>query len=43
LLRHRGLAAGALLSAVVDEVRLFSKTLEQHDDITMIVVKTAAS
>jgi serine phosphatase RsbU (regulator of sigma subunit)/catechol 2,3-dioxygenase-like lactoylglutathione lyase family enzyme len=39
LLQHRSLAANALLAAVVNEVRAFSQAREQHDDITMIVVK----
>jgi serine phosphatase RsbU (regulator of sigma subunit)/biotin operon repressor len=34
--RHRALTAAALLKAVVDEVRRFSRH-EQHDDITLLV------
>lgn len=40
LLRHRALPAEGVLSSVVDEVRRFSQAREQHDDITMIVLKT---
>lgn len=42
LLRHRSLPANAVLSSVVEEVRRFSSPREQHDDITLIVVKTSA-
>jgi serine phosphatase RsbU (regulator of sigma subunit)/catechol 2,3-dioxygenase-like lactoylglutathione lyase family enzyme len=43
LLRHRALAAKSLVAAVVDEVRTFAQAREQHDDITMIVVKCGAA
>ena len=42
LLRHRALPARDLLSAVVDEVRIFSHPREQHDDITLIIAKVQA-
>jgi serine phosphatase RsbU (regulator of sigma subunit) len=38
LRRHRELPSGAILAAVVDEVRQFSPH-EQHDDITLIVAR----
>lgn len=38
LQRHRNLSSSALLTCVVGEVQQFS-TLEQHDDITLIVAK----
>jgi serine phosphatase RsbU (regulator of sigma subunit)/predicted enzyme related to lactoylglutathione lyase len=38
LRRHRELSSTALLAAIVDEVRQFS-SLEQHDDITLIVAR----
>jgi catechol 2,3-dioxygenase-like lactoylglutathione lyase family enzyme len=43
LLRHRALPAQSLLSSVVDEVRLFSQPREQHDDITLIIAKSAVA
>jgi serine phosphatase RsbU (regulator of sigma subunit)/catechol 2,3-dioxygenase-like lactoylglutathione lyase family enzyme len=43
LLRHRRLEAKSLVAAVVDEVRTFSRAREQHDDITMIVVKCGSA
>jgi len=41
LRRHRTRSPGDLLSAVVDEVRRFSR-LEQHDDITLIIAKSSS-
>ncbi len=38
LCRNQGLSSRALLAAIVDEVRRFSRS-EQHDDITLIVAK----
>jgi serine phosphatase RsbU (regulator of sigma subunit)/catechol 2,3-dioxygenase-like lactoylglutathione lyase family enzyme len=43
LLRHREQPANGVLSSVVGEVRNFSRAREQHDDITMIVAKTASA
>ena len=43
LLRHRALPANTMLSSVVEEVRRFSNTREQHDDITLIVMKAGAA
>jgi len=42
LLRHRELPPGALLAAIVEEVRRFSPD-EQHDDITLIVARCKES
>jgi serine phosphatase RsbU (regulator of sigma subunit) len=41
LRRHRDSSSPALLQAIVDEVRSFSRQ-EQHDDITLIVAKCLA-
>ena len=38
LRRHRELSSSALLAAIVDDVKKFS-SLEQHDDITLIVAR----
>lgn len=40
LLLHRTLPAQDMLTSVVDEVRRFAKTREQHDDITLIIAKS---
>jgi serine phosphatase RsbU (regulator of sigma subunit)/catechol 2,3-dioxygenase-like lactoylglutathione lyase family enzyme len=43
LAKHRSLTADAMVSSVVDEVRRFSQPREQHDDITLIIVKAASA
>lgn len=40
LLRHRNESAQGMLTAIVDDVRQFAKTREQHDDITLIIAKS---
>lgn len=40
LLRHRHQPAQGVLTAIVDEVRHFAKSREQHDDITLIIAKS---
>lgn len=42
LRRHRALESQAMVSAIVDDVRAFSRR-EQHDDITLTVAKCRAS
>jgi serine phosphatase RsbU (regulator of sigma subunit) len=42
LCRHRNMAAPALLTALLDEVRQFSPQ-EQHDDITLLVAKCSGA
>jgi sigma-B regulation protein RsbU (phosphoserine phosphatase) len=39
LLKNRGLRAGPLLDAMLQEVREFSHGAHQHDDLTMVVIK----
>ena len=38
LLRHHDLPAQAMLAAIIEEVRQFSRR-EQHDDMTLVVAK----
>jgi serine phosphatase RsbU (regulator of sigma subunit) len=40
LLRHRHQSAQEMLTAIVGDVRQFSKSREQHDDITLIIAKS---
>lgn len=40
LLRHRQQSAQGMLTAIVDDVRQFAKSREQHDDITLIIAKS---
>ena len=42
LQQHCALPASGVMTSVVEEVRDFSRTREQHDDITLIIVKAAS-
>jgi serine phosphatase RsbU (regulator of sigma subunit) len=43
LRRNRELCSESMVSAIVDEVRVFSNASEQHDDITLIIAKSAGA
>lgn len=43
LRRNRELCSESLVSAIVDEVRVFSNASEQQDDITLIIAKSAGA